>query len=311
MQKRRKIQIALLIGLTIGVIALGYFSAGWIAKLLPSYEGEVIAMEDKSISQRLYGDNDQITLSPWIYYNPRNQRPLDSYQRNVLTKAGFNKAVNWLFEPGGHAEADFSYSTTAEYDPEADEYVDPFAYTIFLKGMEVEKKSTGVWYQVDCAVENGAFVYYHQRPRDQERAHREKLERAYRLLNQYIEEEKSGDIYGTHEAGMPGEQFISYLRQINRATAMFCSQQENRAYSKFTEDAIFGRIEGGYQIVDFDYDQIMQMYFEDVNNIYMTDQEVMVELTVSMARYHYEGKFRLVLFFDPVEWKFCGFSFQR
>lgn len=311
-KKRRIVQIVFLIGITIGVIALGYFSAGQIVNLLPSYEGEVISMEDKEISQRLYGENDQITLSPWLYYDPEKQKPLNGYQREILWKAGFNKTVNWMFCPGAHTQIGFSVGTTVEYGTkEADgEYLHPFDTTVFLKGMEAQKESTGEWYLVDCAVEAGSFVYYHQRPVNRERTHREKMEQAYRAFSQYIEDEKTGEIYHRRKGGMTGELFIGYLKQINTATGMFCCQEDNRAYSRFTEGMILGRIENSYQIVDFDYDQVMRFSFLDVTDIYMTDQELIMELGVSISRYHYETKSHLVLFFDPMEWSFCGFSFQ-
>lgn len=311
-KKRRIVQIVFLIGITIGVIALGYFSAGQIVNLLPSYEGEVVSMEDKEISQRLYGENDQITLSPWLYYDPEKQKPLDGYQREILWKAGFNKTVNWMFCPGAHTQIGFNMGTTAEQGMEEkeEEYFNPLRFTVFLKGMEAQKESTGEWYQVDCAVEAGSFVYYHQRPVNRERTHREKMEQAYRAFSQYIEDEKTGEIYHRREDGMTGELFIGYLKQINTATGMFCCQQDNRAYSRFTQGMTFGRIETGYQIVDFDYDQIMQLSFKDVTNIYMTDQELIMELSVLVSRYHYSEKLQMVLFFDPMEWNFCGFSFQ-
>ena len=311
-KKRRAVQVAFLIGITIGVIALGYFSAGQIINLLSSYEGEVVSMEDKEISQRLYGENDQITLPPWIYYDHEKQQPLGGYQKEILWKAGFNKTVNWMFCPGARAQIGFNAGTTAEQGmKEKDgEYFHPFDSTVFLKGMEAQKESTGEWYQVDCAVAAGSFVYYHQRPVNRQRTHREKMEQAYRAFSQYIEDEKTGEIYHRREEGMTGELFIGYLKQINTATAMFGCQQDSWAYSRFTEGMTFGRIETGYQIVDFDYDQVMQFSFKDVTDIYMTDQELIMELGVSISRYHYDIKSQMVLFFDPMEWNFCGFSFQ-
>lgn len=64
-----------------------------------------------------------------------------------------------------------------------------------------------------------------------------------------------------------------------------------------------------YKIQDEEFGQVLIFSKKNVKEIYMTDQELMLEAEVTILGNDRESQLTLVLFFDPVELKFCGFSF--
>jgi hypothetical protein len=295
--------------LTVGVIAVGYFSAESLKWILPTYKQEITPMEDKRISQRLYGDNNQLSLYPWIYYDPSSQWKLEDYEKKILDSQGFNFAFREIFDPDSDELYDFTENATTGLIGGEDDFYDIYSryYSgIFVKNEKILDRNTGVTYQVDCAVADDQIVYFHKQPEDREIVHREQLERAYRLLSAYIGAELGNQpAYSSDEEALPKDLLPKYLKQVNTGTAMYPYSQIQQI-----DEEMFDKYEGDYAIQEEKYGQVLTLSKNNVKEIYMTDQELILEVEVMILKGVKEIHSSLVLFFDPVELEFCGFSFQ-
>lgn len=314
-RKRRIGNAVLMLCLTAGVIAVGFFSADCMRGLLPSFKEEIVPMEDKKITQKLYGDNDQLSLYPWIYYNPEDQMKLYDDQRKELDDYGFSDALSWMLEEKPEFTHNFTENITfGSIGGQAaiDKYIQQplYGYVLFGKD-QVITGSDGIRYQVDYAA-NETIVYYHQQPENREPVHREHLEHAYRVLANLISKEK-GEISGAAEAygeeELPDYLLVNYLKRINTSTGIY---QTNMSYYPYPLlDLEYGRNSEGYVIRNDTFNQCLLYEFNDIKELYMTDQELMLEMKVTILRTFEKEEKKLVLFFDPVLLEFCGFSFQN
>lgn len=212
--------------LTVGVIAAGYLSADLLIRMLPSYKQEIIPMEDKRVSQKLYGDNNQLSLYPWIYYDPNYQWELKDYEKKMLDGEGFNLAFSRIFDSNTNDIYDFTDKAITgliEQEGMNETYIYYYDYytSIFVKDGKIQDNNTGVTYQIDCAVADNRIVYFHNQPKDRGKVHREQLEHAYRQLSNYVAKDEKGASQPSDNEALPENLLPDYLKQVNTGTAIF------------------------------------------------------------------------------------------
>lgn len=192
-KQRSRLGMCLMLLLSAGVIGIGLLASVWMDRLVPTFIGEVVRIEDNEAASPLFSWNDNINLSiyPWSQYNAAKSRPVNADETGLLRSAMLD---SYIYSVLGEKE-ERSDDALLEQFVTGGEVSDTDQY-LFLKDAAVTL-TDGRRYIVNCAASSfdGAITYLHYKDVDAGEVNREELNTAYRKLEEYLEEFYSAYVY--------------------------------------------------------------------------------------------------------------------